>query len=102
MIDRSTLVFAAVGTLAVGFLMTVRQWPGMQVPAVLGAATTLWFYGNKAWAERSTDVASIARHIMVATLVLSVPLRAFGSSLGLGALLLAVLAFFVWLAAIMR
>lgn len=82
--------------------MTVRQWPGMQAPAIVGAVATLWFYGNKAWTERSTDAASVARHIMVVAFVLSVPLRAFGSSLGLAALLLSVLGFFVWLAAITR
>jgi len=78
--------------------MTVRQWPGMQVPAVVGAAATLWFYGKRAWAERNTDVSSIAQHVMVVAFVLSVPLRAFGSGLGIAAMLLAVLGFFLWLA----
>lgn len=98
MFDRPTLVYAAVSTLAVGFLMSVRQWPGMEVPALVGAAATSWFYGAKILKERPLGVQLIARHIMVVAFVLSVPLRAFGSSMGLNAMLLAVLAFLVWLA----
>lgn len=79
--------------------MTVRQWPGMHYPAVIGALFTAYFYIRMCLGQQNKGTETWARHAMVVLFALAVPLRAFGFTIGLAFLLLAVLSFFVWLAA---
>lgn len=95
------LSVAAVGTLAVGFLMSVRQWPGMHYPAVIGALATAYFYIHMAMGQENRGVETWARHGMVGFFILAVPLRAFGLNIGLAFMLASALAFFVWLASML-